>query len=77
MSLLLNLDTSAAVASVSISSKAKLLGCIYNEEQNEHASFLQPAIKKLLLQLHLKINELDAVAVVNGPGSYTGIHSQV
>jgi tRNA threonylcarbamoyladenosine biosynthesis protein TsaB len=73
VSLLLNIDTSAAVASVSISSKGKLLACIQNEEQNEHASFIQPAIKKLLLQLHLKINELDAVAVVNGPGSYTGI----
>ncbi|MBC7868318.1 MAG: tRNA (adenosine(37)-N6)-threonylcarbamoyltransferase complex dimerization subunit type 1 TsaB [Gloeobacteraceae cyanobacterium ES-bin-316] len=73
MSLLLNIDTFAREAVVSISKHGELLDAIINKEQNEHASFLQPAIKKLLAQLQIKINDLDAVAVVNGPGSYTGL----
>ncbi len=73
MSLILNIDTSGAVASVSIASEGKLLGIKENDAQSEHASFLQPAIKQLLNDLHININAVDAVAVVNGPGSYTGL----
>jgi tRNA threonylcarbamoyladenosine biosynthesis protein TsaB len=73
VAIILHIDTSAAVAAVSISTNGLLSGFIQNEDQKEHASFLQPAIKKLLLQLELKIEDLDAVAAVNGPGSYTGL----
>lgn len=73
MAIILQIDTSAAVAAVSISNNSILSGFIQNEEQREHASFLQPAVQKLLIQLQLKIQDLDAVAVVNGPGSYTGL----
>ncbi len=73
MSFILNIDTAAAVAAVSIASNGKLLQLIQNDQQKEHASFLQPAIKKLLLQLNMSLKDIDAVAVVNGPGSYTGL----
>ena len=73
MAIILNIDTSAAVAAVSISNNGLLSGFIQNNEQKEHASFLQPAIKQLLAQLQIKINDLDAIAAVNGPGSYTGL----
>ncbi|HSN60633.1 MAG TPA: tRNA (adenosine(37)-N6)-threonylcarbamoyltransferase complex dimerization subunit type 1 TsaB, partial [Ferruginibacter sp.] len=51
----------------------KGIGIIQNEEQNEHASFLQPAINKLLTEQQILLKNIDAVAVVNGPGSYTGL----
>lgn len=73
MSFILNIDTSGAMASVSIASEGKLIGLKENAAQSEHASFLQPAIKHLLQDLNLNINSVDAVAVVNGPGSYTGL----
>lgn len=73
MSLILNIDTSGTMASVSIGRHGKLLGIKENEAQSEHASFLQPAIKQLLDELQTDISDLDAVAVVNGPGSYTGL----
>lgn len=58
---------------VSICRDGETLAYLQNDEQNEHASFLQPAIKKILASANFTINELDAVAVVNGPGSYTGL----
>lgn len=58
---------------VSISRDGDTLGYIQNDIQNDHAAFLQPAIKSLLKQLHLEISGIDAVAVLNGPGSYTGL----
>lgn len=73
MGIILNIDTSAAVAAVSISNNGSLLDFIQNEDQMEHASFLQPAIKKLLLQLQLTLQDMHAIAAVNGPGSYTGL----
>lgn len=73
MSLILNIDTSGAVASISIGSDGTQLGIKENGAQSEHASFLQPAIKSMLEQLKININDLDAVAVVHGPGSYTGL----
>jgi tRNA threonylcarbamoyladenosine biosynthesis protein TsaB len=73
MSLILNIDTSAQQAAVSIAKDGNLLQVLQNPDQKEHASFLQPAIKKLLNLTELTINALDAIAVVNGPGSYTGL----
>ena len=73
MSIILNIDTSSAQASVTISKNGKLLAGVQNEDQKEHASFLQAAIKKMMKEQGLLLNQLEAVAVVNGPGSYTGL----
>jgi tRNA threonylcarbamoyladenosine biosynthesis protein TsaB len=73
VSIILNIDTSTTVASVSISNQGKILALLQNEAQNEHASFLQPAIKKLLETTQILLKNLDAIAVINGPGSYTGL----
>ncbi len=44
-----------------------------NADQKNHAAFIQPAIKKLLLTTNLKLHEIDGVALTAGPGSYTGL----
>lgn len=41
--------------------------------QKDHASFLQPAIKKVCAAASFNLSSIDAIAVVNGPGSYTGL----
>lgn len=73
MSLILNIDTSAQQAAVSIAEDGNLLQVLQNPDQKEHASFLQPAIQKMLQEEGITIHDLDAIAVVNGPGSYTGL----
>lgn len=73
MALLLCIDSSTTHASVAVAKDAVLLGIKTSASQKEHASFLQPAIKNLLLELGLELKQLDAIAVTTGPGSYTGL----
>jgi tRNA threonylcarbamoyladenosine biosynthesis protein TsaB len=70
---LLCIDASVETASVAVSREDKLLACKTCTQQREHGAFLQPAIHQLLIELQLNINQLSAIAVTAGPGSYTGL----
>ena len=71
--LLLHIDTATDIATVTISEGEKVIGSVTNENQKEHASFLQAAIKNLLHQNDLTASHIDAISVTAGPGSYTGL----
>lgn len=73
MALILNIDTATDTACISISKNGIVTGEIRNAQQKDHAAFLQPAIKDLAKITGTSLNELNAVAVVSGPGSYTGL----
>lgn len=73
MSLILNIDTSTEIAHVSVSQEGIVLKLLQNGSQKDHASFLQPAIQQLIKEAGLSINDMFAVAVTGGPGSYTGL----
>jgi len=73
MSLILNIDTATEIAHVSIAKDGIVLQDAFNNDQKNHAGFLQPAIKKILQDAKILITEIDAIAVTEGPGSYTGI----
>ena len=73
MSLILHINTALSTGSVSLADDDHLLSERTSGEQSEHASFLQPAIRELLQEQGLHIRDLSAVAVVYGPGSYTGL----
>jgi tRNA threonylcarbamoyladenosine biosynthesis protein TsaB len=70
---ILQIDTSTENAIVSLSQNENVLHYIINKDQKNHASFLQPAIKNIVASCNISLNEVDAVAVVIGPGSYTGL----
>jgi len=71
--LLLNIDTASEHASVCISDNATVLAIEQNSDQKNHATFIQPAIKKLFSTTNHQLSTIDAVAVTAGPGSYTGL----
>jgi tRNA threonylcarbamoyladenosine biosynthesis protein TsaB len=73
MSLLLNIDTHLQEAWVCLSENERVIHQIGNANQKEHASFVQPAIRQLLNETKYGLNHLQAVSVVAGPGSYTGL----
>ncbi len=73
MSIILNIDTSIETASVSIARDGIIQAHLINTVQKEHASFLHNAVKQLLAESSLDIKQMDAIAVTNGPGSYTGL----
>ena len=73
MSLLLNIDTSTENATVSLAQDGKIIQSAGNNNQKEHATFLHETIKNLLSSASISMSSIDAVAVTEGPGSYTGL----
>jgi tRNA threonylcarbamoyladenosine biosynthesis protein TsaB len=60
-------------ASVSLALKGSVVIERQNSVQKEHASFLQLAIGEIMQEAGIPLKDLGAVAVVHGPGSYTGL----
>jgi tRNA threonylcarbamoyladenosine biosynthesis protein TsaB len=73
MSLILNIDVSGKAGFVSLANNGIVIETITNENPMEHASFLQPAIKQIIGKNGISKNSIEAIALSNGPGSYTGL----
>ncbi|NHM06776.1 tRNA (adenosine(37)-N6)-threonylcarbamoyltransferase complex dimerization subunit type 1 TsaB [Flavobacterium sp. CYK-4] len=74
MALILNIETSTKNCSVSISQNGQTLLCKEVAESGySHAEKLHVFIEELLLGLQLNYKDLNAIAVSQGPGSYTGL----
>ena len=74
MNRVLHLETTAAVCSVALSEDDRLVQLLEHEEPNAHSRVLLSLINQLLLESGWSRNQLDAVALSAGPGSYTGLH---
>ncbi|QES89958.1 tRNA (adenosine(37)-N6)-threonylcarbamoyltransferase complex dimerization subunit type 1 TsaB [Rhizosphaericola mali] len=73
MSLILSLDASTDRASVGLYRNNEKIDILENFEQRDHASFIQPAVVEILDKSGVLFQDLDAIAVTEGPGSYTGL----
>ncbi len=73
MPLLLALETSSTVCSVALFREAQLLGASELRIEKSHSSHITVMISQLLENCGFKLDELSAVAVSGGPGSYTGL----
>lgn len=73
MPLILNIDTATEQAGVCLSLNGQVLALQETFEQKNHASFLQPAIQQVAKDAGYTLQQLDAIAVSAGPGSYTGL----
>jgi tRNA threonylcarbamoyladenosine biosynthesis protein TsaB len=73
MAYILNIDTALETASICLSNEGELIRFSENDKQREHAGWLQPGIHKLLTGAGISVEDLQAIAVSNGPGSYTGL----
>lgn len=70
---ILMIETSTECCSVALSDGASILASRINETPRQHASQLAPYIQEVLEESRISASELDAVAVSEGPGSYTGL----
>lgn len=70
---ILLINTALQEASVGIAIDGKLIAQIGNSIQKDHAAFLHPAIETICKNNGIKLKDLKAVSVINGPGSYTGL----
>lgn len=73
MAFILCIETATEVCSVALFNKYELLVLNEINEGNMHASALTGLIEKTLKEAGLTLNQLDAICVSKGPGSYTGL----
>lgn len=70
---LLVIDTSGPVCGVAVLADGKVL-CEYTaQNRNTHSANLMPMTEAALTSAGLCLQELDAIATVTGPGSFTGV----
>ncbi|MBQ6072301.1 MAG: tRNA (adenosine(37)-N6)-threonylcarbamoyltransferase complex dimerization subunit type 1 TsaB [Bacteroidales bacterium] len=70
---ILMIETSTECCSVALADGTQILASRVNETPRQHAAQLVPYIQEVLKESGVSANALDAVAVSEGPGSYTGL----
>ena len=73
MSLILCIETGTNICSVGISRDGELVSLRESAEGRDHAKHVGVFVDELLRETGVMPDELDAVAVGMGPGSYTGL----
>uniref|UniRef100_UPI0030D8B1AA tRNA (adenosine(37)-N6)-threonylcarbamoyltransferase complex dimerization subunit type 1 TsaB n=1 Tax=Maribacter arcticus TaxID=561365 RepID=UPI0030D8B1AA len=74
MGVILNLETSSTNCSVCLAKDGVILAMKeLNSENYSHAEKLHVFIEEVMNEAALKMQDLEAIAVSKGPGSYTGL----
>jgi tRNA threonylcarbamoyladenosine biosynthesis protein TsaB len=73
MAIILYLETATRVCSVALAKGENLLSLRETSVSNSHSELITVFIQEVLAEAGLTINQVDAVAVSKGPGSYTGL----
>lgn len=73
MALILCIETGTDICSVGIAKDGELLSLRESDEGRDHARKVGLFVDELLRETGIAPDELDAVAVGKGPGSYTGL----
>ena len=78
MSYILNIETATKNCSVALAKEGKTICCKeIAEEGYSHAERLHVFIEEIIKEAGIKWNDLSAIAVSQGPGSYTGLRTGV
>ena len=70
---LLSIDSSGKSAACAVPDGEKVLAESFTNSGLTHSQTLLPMVDKMLSEAGIKISEIDAFAVTNGPGSFTGL----
>ena len=70
---ILVIDTSGPVCGAAAMSEEKVFSEFTAQNKNTHSANLMPMIEAVLNAAGLSMGDLDAVAAVTGPGSFTGV----
>ena len=70
---ILAIDSTANTSTVALLENDTLLGLYTANTKNTHSETLLPMVKHLMTTLNVANDQIDAYAVSNGPGSFTGV----
>lgn len=71
--MILAIETATRVCSVALFQNDRVVALRESTEENAHSRILHQLIDELLKECSININDIKAVAVSKGPGSYTGL----
>jgi len=71
--MLLAIDTATQIMSIALHTGDTLLSEVTMKIGRNHSAYLAPMIQQILEQAEVSADELTAMAVSTGPGSYTGL----
>ena len=70
---ILAVDTSAKAASAAVTEDEKIISECFTDTGLTHSQTLMPMVKTVLDGAGLTLDDIDMLAVNNGPGSFTGV----
>jgi tRNA threonylcarbamoyl adenosine modification protein YeaZ len=71
--LILHIDASSSNLVLRLQKDDAIIGTYISTEPNAHAKLINTATEELITQHAYTLNNIDAFAVMSGPGSYTGL----
>jgi len=71
--MILNIETATQICSVSLAKDGKVIALRESNEKNSHASLLSIFIDEVINEASISLNDIQAIAISKGPGSYTGL----
>lgn len=71
--IILSIDSSTPVAGVAVLNEEQMMGESMLNTKNTHSEKLLVLVDTLLQELRLTMADIDAIAVAQGPGSFTGL----
>jgi tRNA threonylcarbamoyladenosine biosynthesis protein TsaB len=72
MTTILAVDTSTEACSVALQIGDKTIAK-FADEPRSHSRLLMPMVQEVLAEAEIRVNQLDAIGVSIGPGSFTGL----
>ncbi len=70
---ILGIDSSGIVASAAIADEENIIAEFTVNNRQTHSQTLLPMIDKVIKMAEIEPDEIDAIAVASGPGSFTGL----
>lgn len=70
---ILNIETATELCSIAIAEDETILATAESENPYEHAAIITKLIDQCVRKANIQLNQLDAIAVSTGPGSYTAL----
>lgn len=67
------IDTSTTTATIALYNDRKQILIIREDNMQDISSHIMPMLDKLFTSANIKINQINKIFVVNGPGSFTGL----
>lgn len=71
--IILHIETATDTCSIAVSQDRQIKGMVHGNTPKAHASVITPMINDVMHLARLGFNDLDAINVSKGPGSYTGL----